>query len=816
MQRELDERQKASEAITLFRALIDQANDSIEVVDPETARFLDVNSTAARLHGYTREEYLKLTVFDLNPNFTPPVWNAALAELRQKGSMILETQHKRKDGSIFSIEINVSYIRLQRDYILAVHRDITERKRTEQQIRRLNRVYAVLSSVSELILRERNPQAIFEAACKIAVDTGRFRMAWIGTANEEQTVIKPVASAGVVDGYLDTINIDLKDDIRTKGPGATTLREGCHQLCNDIANDTVMRPWREEALKRGYRACGGFPLKISNRAIGIFVLYADEPNYFDSDETRLLDQLAGDIGFALESHQKEAERQRAEKDLRASEERFRLLIENSTDIITVVNRDGIIRFVSPTIKQYLGYEPRDLIGHSAFELVDPQDVDKTVGSLRAALEDPSVTANAEYRFRHRDGSWHIMQSSGRSIPNQAADGFVVINSRDITESRNLSEQLRQSQKLEAIGALAGGVAHDFNNLLTVINGRSELMLLRMDPASPLRSDVSLIHQTGERAANLTRQLLAFSRRQMLQPRIIDLNQIVNDMFKMLNRLVPENISIATILEPELLATRADPGQIEQVLINLVVNARDAMPSGGKLLIGTANLVCDEAYRAANPGIPPNNYVTLSVSDTGCGMTEQVKARIFEPFFTTKEQGKGTGLGLATVFGIIQQSKGQISVQSEPGKGTTFVIYLPQQNDADGQSSAGRSAVRTGRGETVLVAEDEKQVRTLVREVLESNGYRVLESTSGEECISICEQNQEVDLVIAAEAMPKMNGGEFSRNLRSVKPGIKLLVMAGNADHSQLKGFADLNAGSFIQKPFTAGVLIRKVSDILGP
>ena len=352
-------------------------------------------------------------------------------------------------------------------------------------------------------------------------------------------------------------------------------------------------------------------------------------------------------------------------------------------------------------------------------------MEKVANAIKKALSD-STPVTVEYRFRHRDGSWRILESIGRNIPNQAADGFIVVNSRDITESRHLSDQLRHAQKMEAIGSLAGGVAHDFNNLLTVINGRSELMLMRMPADAPFRREISLILETGERAASLTRQLLAFSRRQVLQPKIIDLNHIATEMNKMLRRLVPENVSISTVLEPNLRQTKADPGQMEQVLMNLVVNARDAMPEGGRLTIKTANVDCDDVLRAQHPSIPIGAYVTMTVSDTGCGMSEQVKARIFEPFFTTKEQGKGTGLGLATVFGIVEQSNGHVTVYSQPGKGAAFCIYLPREAGTAKSKSELQPAVSMGNGETVLIVEDEDNVRALARDVLENIGYKVLE------------------------------------------------------------------------------------------
>ena len=519
------------------------------------------------------------------------------------------------------------------------------------------------------------------------------------------------------------------------------------------------------------------------------------------------------LSFVILRHQL-AKRERAEATLRASEERFRLLIEKATDIVTVVNRDGVLRLVSPSIKQHLGYEPEELLNRRSLDFIEPQDVEKVAKAIQQVLAE-SRTVSVEYRFRHRDGSWRILESIGRSIPDQAPDGFIVVNSRDITESRKLAEHVRQAQKMDAIGALAGGIAHDFNNLLTVINVRSELMLAKMAEGAPFRDDVSLIMETGVRAANLTRQLLAFSRRQVLQPRIINLNQIITELNKMLSRLVSENISITTVLDPIAHAIKADPGQVEQVLMNLVVNARDAMPSGGRLNIQTANVQCDEVFHLQHPSIPIGAYVTMTVSDTGCGMSEQVKAHIFEPFFTTKEQGKGTGLGLATVFGIVKQSNGHVTVYSELGNGTTFCVYFPQHATAEKVQPEIIIPVRKGNGETVLVVEDEDKVRALAREVLESIGYKVLESKNGEEGLAVFKRNRSnVSLVMTDAIMPKMGGLELAKCLREIDPKVKILLVSGYTDNTLAEDLTHSLANGFVQKPFTAVALARKISDVL--
>ena len=377
------------------------------------------------------------------------------------------------------------------------------------------------------------------------------------------------------------------------------------------------------------------------------------------------------------------------------------------------------------------------------------------------------------------------------------------------------EQLRQSQKLEAVGQLAGGIAHDFNNLLTVIRGYSDLMLVSLDRADPQRVHLEAIKDAADRAASLTRQLLAFSRKQVLQPKVLDLNALVTNVNQMLQRMIGEDIDLAIVLRSDLGHVKADPGQLEQVIMNLVVNARDAMPQGGQLTIETANVELDEAYARRHAAVQPGPYVMLTVSDTGHGMDAKTQARIFEPFFTTKGPGQGTGLGLSTVYGIVKQSGGSVWVYSEPGHGTTFRIYLQrvqEQVEAPQAPSPGASPHET---ETVLLAEDDKTVRTLVRMVLQEHGYTVLAAPHGVEALRISEAHQGViHLLVTDVVMPGMNGRELAQRLALARPDMKVLYVSGYTDDVIIR-HGVLEAGiAFLQKPFTPDVLARKVRDVL--
>jgi signal transduction histidine kinase len=401
-----------------------------------------------------------------------------------------------------------------------------------------------------------------------------------------------------------------------------------------------------------------------------------------------------------------------------------------------------------------------------------------------------------------------------SVANTIAVG--IARKRSEAELHKTEEQLRQAQKLEAIGSLAGGVAHDFNNLLTIINGYSEIIGSQLPADSPVRDLVREIGQAGERAASLTRQLLAFSRKQVLEPKVFNLNAIVTDTAKMLRRLIGEDIELNTTLEPGLRRVRADPGQLEQVLINLAVNARDAMPQGGKLTIETANAELHETYTHAYADLPPGPYVMMAVSDTGCGMDEATKARIFEPFFTTKGPGKGTGLGLATVYGIVKQSEGHVAVYSEPGRGTTFKIYLPvaEERVPSGKSHPGLQPARPGT-ETILLAEDEPALQALARHVLQSHGYTVLEAGQGDKALRIAQDYKgTIHLLVTDVVMPAMSGRQLAERLAANRPGVKVLYLSGYTDDAVVRHGVLQAETAFLQKPFTPGALAQKVREVL--
>jgi PAS domain S-box-containing protein len=513
-------------------------------------------------------------------------------------------------------------------------------------------------------------------------------------------------------------------------------------------------------------------------------------------------------------------RHAADEALRHRERHFRSLIENAHGIIAVLEADGAIRFASPAVERILGYDCRALVGTVLFDLLHPDDVAAAREALDRAIAAPGAPGWLEFRMRHADGGYRELESIGTSLLNDPAVGGIVVNARDVTERNEAREALRftqqqflQAQKMEAVGRLAGGVAHDFNNLLTVVRGNAELLLLDMAPDDPRRADVEEIHGAADRAAALTRQLLAFSRRQVLQPRVLAPTDVVAGVERILRRLIGEDVELVTRLEPDVRPVRADRGQLEQVVLNLAVNARDAMPAGGRLTVEMKNARLGAELKRAYPYVVPGEYVLLCVSDTGHGMDADTVEHAFEPFFTTRGGGGGTGLGLSTVYGIVKQSGGYIWIDSAAGDGTTVRIYLPPAQAEVEESPAPPPAAPARGTETVLLVEDEESVRRLAATVLRRAGYRVLEAADGEDALRVAASYAgEIALVVTDVVMPRLGGRELAARLRRTRPALPVLYLSGYAEEA-VKREGVLDPGTrFVGKPFTADLLLAAVRE----
>jgi len=624
--------------------------------------------------------------------------------------------------------------------------------------------------------------------------------------------------------YLDVAAVMI---IALNKKGEITLinRKGCEILGYE-EEEVIGKQWFDNFIPESIRKISlkGFK-KIINGKYNISE-YIENPLITKTGEERiiawhnvLLKDTDGNIIGTLSSGEDITESKKAEQALKDSEEMYRTLVEQSNDTIYLLSEDeGRFIFINPRFSELLGvsFEEATSPGFSYMNLVSPKSAALIKERLKLRKNGKNPTDRYEFTALTKDGREIEFEASIARIPyrgKQLVQGVL----RDITERKLLEAQLRQAQKMESIGCLAGGVAHDFNNLLAIITGHTELGLVTMDKKDPLYNNLIEIQKASDRAAELTRQLLAFSREQALRPRVVDLNSILEDSEQLLRRTIGENIELITITSPDLQKVEVDPIQFEQTIINLAVNARDAMPTGGKLVIRTKNIALDKDYVKSKPELSPGDYIQIAVADTGMGIETDDIPRIFDPFFTTKEMGKGTGLGLSMVYGFVKQSGGYIDVESSLGSGTAFKIYLPA---AKGQAKERRKRKETGSGlpkgeEKIMVVEDDSAVREMAVQVLKWLGYDILEANTGEEALSLCRKlRSPVDLVISDIVMPNMSGVEFSSQLKELWPGIKMLFMSGYSPATIMDKIDETSETSYIQKPFRLKNLAFKVREIL--
>ena len=506
------------------------------------------------------------------------------------------------------------------------------------------------------------------------------------------------------------------------------------------------------------------------------------------------------------------DRKHTDEELQRREEHFRSLIENASDMITAMNGDAIISFQSPSSERILGYKAGEMVGCSVFEFVHPEDVAKTRDAIAEAMATPGVQVPVTVRLSGRDGAWRIIEMIGRRLPGDGLEALIILNSRDITASAQLEEQVRQAQKMDAIGQLAGGIAHDFNNMLAVIQMQTSMLLADPEMGPGAKEDLQNIMAAAEKSANLTRQLLTFSRRDVPRAEALDMVEVISAIIKLLRRVLGENISLETRFASGLPLVKADPGMIEQVIMNLSINARDAMQRGGRLEVELDACEVDAAL-ADRHQVTPGSFVRLAISDTGAGIPEEVLPRIFEPFFTTKKVGEGTGLGLATAFGIVQQHHGWLEVESEVGTGTTFTMYLPAlAAGARGNAPVSSAPKARGGNEVILLVEDELAVRNLTRSVLEHYGYTVIEAETPQEALAWHDpEGRKIDLLVTDIMMPGgMNGRELADELNARQPALKVIYVSGYSNELLDHEVRVQQGRGFLQKPFSAFELAASV------
>ena len=578
------------------------------------------------------------------------------------------------------------------------------------------------------------------------------------------------------------------------------------------------------AFEAGQRSMMTVPLISNDKVIGALYFGSTRLNAYTESDLSLAESIGTQIAGAMANAQLFSDQIRAEEALLRSEERFRELYDKAPVGYHEFDTEGRITSVNRTEMEMMGYRLEEMLGQPVWKFSVEEEISRQQILAKLAGTLPP-SRDLERTQRRKDGSTFpalivnslLRDRTGKTIGIRSTLQDVTERKKAEQEKEVLVEQLRQSQKMEAIGRLAGGIAHDFNNLLTVIKGYSQLSLAETREYDPIRGNIEEIERASDRAADLTRQLLAFSRRHVLDLKVLDLNTLLKDFDKMLRRILGEDIELVMLFAEGLGKVKTDPGQIEQVMMNLAVNARDAMPAGGKLIIETANVELDEAYTQAHISTKPGRYVRVSVSDTGTGMSREVMDHIFEPFFTTKGKGKGTGLGLSTVYGIVKQSGGNIWTYSELDLGTTFKIYLPRvEEEADSLPRRDEIGYLPRGNEIILLVEDEASLRSLAARILQAQGYRVLEAAHGEEALRIAQEStgQDLHLLLTDVVMPQMGGKELVGRLKKLRPEIKVLFISGYTDNIIISHDILGPNTAFLQKPFSIGELVRRVREIL--
>ncbi|HKM46038.1 MAG TPA: PAS domain S-box protein [Terriglobales bacterium] len=782
-----------------FEQVIENAPDAISIVDQDL-HILRVNGEFTRLFGFTAAEAVgkRLNLLIVPPDrYSEAAWITGSTKNQTK--LTVETRRQRKDGSLIDVLVSTSLVTLngKRVGAYASYRDITEQKRTEELNAALYAIAARSQSAEDL-------QQFFTAIHHIVGQLMNARNFYIALFDPQSQLLS-------FPYFVD--EQDPTPAPRPLGRGLTeyVLRAGEPLLATPAVFEELIRRGEVESIGAPSLDWLGVPLQTGASCIGVVVVqtYSENTRFGDRDR-EILKFVSQQLAAAIE-HKRDSEA------LRRSEARSRSLILSAAFGICRCTLAGRFLDVNPALITMLGYESIQVLLQLDARreiFVNPPEFDRLVEDYRHS----GSLNGVEVQWKRKDARVIVVRLSGCAATGKDEDEpeeVLELIAEDITDRRQLEEQLRQAQKMDAVGRLAGGVAHDFNNLLMVINGYTEVLLEQLEKDSPTHLKVQYIQQAADRAATLTRQLLAFSRKQLLELKVIDVNTVISDMERLLRPLIGENIELVTRLSSETGHTRADAGQLEQVIMNLVVNAKDSMPEGGKLTLQSSDVTVRQSYRE-HRFIQPGRYAVISVADTGHGMDKETKSRIFEPFFTTKEKGKGTGLGLSTVYGIVKQSNGYVFAESEVGAGTTFHVYLPRVEDSAEATSPAKSPPNEAGGcETVLLVEDEESVRELVRVTLASRGYKVLEAEDGERGLQIAESCKEhIHILITDVVMPGIGGRELAKKLLLLRPGISVLYLSGYTEDAVVAPGALGPGTGFLQKPFTLQNLAKKVREVI--
>jgi len=802
MYEDITERRRAEqaqrEAEERFRSLFENATEGIFQSSTD-GRYLSVNPALARMCGFASPSDMISKVEDLGREvYADPNVRTVFKHLIEKYGSVKDFEYevRRRDGAKIWISENAHVVRNPDGEILSYEgtiEDITARKRAElerQVTFEIIHAVNVTDNLDDLLrlIHIALKKVLYAENCFIALyepGTGMFHFPF----------------------FVDQFDQAPPPQRVGKSCTAHVYRTGQAMLIPQRTFDLLAEEGKVELVGTPSPSWLGVPLRTPAATIGVLVVqhYEDENAYTERDQ-EFLGSVGGQIALAIE-------RKRSEEKVRESEARLRVLVEQLPAVLWTVDRSLMFTSALGAGFARLKIKPDELVGMSLLDYFETADQTfLPIAAHRRAVAGEPMTFHVEWK----SGSYACHVEPLRDSDGQVSGAICM--SLDITDRKQLEEQLRQAQKMEAVGRLAGGIAHDFNNLLMVIQGYSDLLVERLPDGDPLRRNAEQIQMASQRASSLTRQLLAFSRKQMLAPKILNVQSVVAEMEKILRRLIGEDVQLETSSAPDLGLIKADRSQIEQVILNLAVNARDAMPQGGRLTIETANVELDASYSHPPAVLSPGRYVMLAVTDNGCGMDAETQAHVFEPFFTTKEKGKGTGLGLATVYGVVKQSGGYVWVYSEPGRGTSFKIYLPRIEETAvpaGRHGKSETQIPERGSETILLVEDEKGVRELAREYLASSGYTVIEAEDGHTALELAAMHVgPIHLLLTDVVMPGISGRELAERVSQIRPGIKIIYMSGYTDQAVVHHGILRNDAVLLQKPFTLMTLAGKLREML--
>jgi hypothetical protein len=778
--------------------LLDSARELFTLLSPQRT-ILFASAGFARLLGYPTEDLIGRPILSLlHPN-DADAFSHGLTDSSANGPRSCADRCRLlcKDGSWRWFDASgkdctrVPGI----EAMLASFLDVTELHRMESERQVISEVVQALNQTANL---DELLVGIHQALKKVLYAENCF-----------VALYDPVADAFTFPFFVDQVDVAPPPPQRV-GHSCTAyvFRTGLPMLIPQSEFDRLAAAGEVELVGAPSPSWLGVPLKTPSATIGVLVVqhYENESAY-DVRDLEFLGSVGGHIALAIE-------RRRSEDALRKKEEMFRLLFSHNPLPTWVIDRETL-RFleVNDAAVRVYGYSADEFRKMTILDLRPEEEKAKFLDYLEHNSGDGLYRGN--WKHRKKDGKVVQVETTTHELE-YAGKRVRLVVAQDVSERHILEQQLRQSQKMEAVGRLAGGVAHDFNNLLMVIKGHTELLLNALPHSEQYSRKIEQIERAADRASALTRQLLAFSRLQVLQPHVMNLNAVVEDMGRLLPRLIGEDIELIIRASEHLGAIRADASQMEQIIMNLAVNARDAMPEGGRLIIETSNVDLDGSYNDKHPIVRGGPYVLLAVSDTGTGMNAETQAHIFEPFFTTKAQGKGTGLGLATVYGVVKQSGGFIWVYSEVGRGTTFKIYLPRVDQPVDRVGPVPTVSEAPRGTaTILLTEDEQDVREVAREFLESGGYKVIEARDGAEALGLAEKHEgAISLLITDMVMPRMTGLELAAHLKESQPGLRLLYMSGYSERAVAESMQPDPSIRLLSKPFSRGALLRTVHELL--